>query len=62
MGLLIRKNDNVRLHLQNKNNNNNNNNNTPQYFNPEHQTLQHYLYPEIFLRATKKAYLSYITL
>jgi hypothetical protein len=33
-----------------------------QYYNPERQILQHYLYPEIFLRATKKAYISYITL
>lgn len=32
------------------------------YYNPERQMLQHYLYPEIFLRATKKAYISYITL
>ena len=31
-------------------------------YNTERQMLQHYLYPEIFLRATKKAYISYITL
>ncbi len=34
--------------------------NCPQYYNPEQQTLQHFLFPDIFLRATKKAYLSYI--
>ena len=32
------------------------------YYNPEQQCLQHYKFPDIFLRATKKAYLSYITL
>jgi hypothetical protein len=32
------------------------------YYNRERQMLQHYLYPEIFFRATKKAYSSYITL
>ncbi len=32
-----------------------------QYYNPETQILQHYHYPDIFLRATKKAYLSYLS-
>jgi intergrase/recombinase len=32
----------------------------PQYYDPEQQTLRHYLFPSIFLRPTKKAYLSYI--
>lgn len=31
------------------------------YYDPKQQTLRHYLFPHIFLRATKKAYLSYIT-
>ena len=31
------------------------------YYDPEQQTLRHYLFPDTFLRATKKAYLSYIT-
>ena len=31
------------------------------YYDPEQQTLRHYLFPYTFLRATKKAYLSYIT-
>ena len=31
------------------------------YYDPEQQTLRHYLFPATFLRATKKAYLSYIT-
>ena len=31
------------------------------YYDPELQTLRHYLFPDTFLRATKKAYLSYIT-
>ncbi len=31
------------------------------YYNPDTQTLHHYLYPEIFLRATKKAYISYLS-
>jgi intergrase/recombinase len=31
------------------------------YYDPEQQTLRHYLFPDTFLRATKKAYLSYVT-
>jgi hypothetical protein len=31
------------------------------YYDPDQQTLRHYLFPDTFLRATKKAYLSYIT-
>lgn len=38
-----------------------NNNNNNYYYDTEQQTLRHYLFPHIFLRATKKAYLSYIT-
>lgn len=32
------------------------------YYNPERQELQHYKFPQLFLRTTKKAYISYITL
>ena len=32
------------------------------YYNQEHQTLEHFLFPEIFLRQAKKGYISYITL
>lgn len=31
------------------------------YYDPEQQMLRHYLFPDTFLRATKKVYLSYIT-
>jgi intergrase/recombinase len=34
---------------------------TPSYFNPEHQCLEHFRHPEIFLRQTKKAYISFVT-
>jgi hypothetical protein len=32
------------------------------YYNPERQTLEHFRFPDVFLRQTKKAYLSFITL
>ena len=32
-----------------------------QYYNPERQALEHFRFPEIFLRQTKKAYISFIT-
>jgi intergrase/recombinase len=32
-----------------------------QYYNEERQALEHFRFPEIFLRRTKKAYLSFIT-
>lgn len=32
------------------------------YYRPERQTLEHYRFPEVFLRQTKKAYVSFITL
>jgi hypothetical protein len=32
------------------------------YYNPEQQVLEHFRFPEIFLRRTKKAYISFITL
>lgn len=32
------------------------------YYNPERQTLEHFRFPEIFLRRTKKAYISYLSL
>jgi intergrase/recombinase len=32
------------------------------YYNPERQTLEHFRFPEIFLRRTKKAYIFFITL
>lgn len=31
------------------------------YYNQEQQILQHYLYPDIFLRTTRRAYLSYLS-
>ena len=31
------------------------------YYNPEQQCLDHFRFPDIFLRQTKKAYISYIT-
>jgi hypothetical protein len=31
------------------------------YYNPEAQTLEHFRFPDIFLRPTKKAYLSYLS-
>ena len=31
------------------------------YYNPEQQCLEHFRFPDIFLRTTKKAYISYIT-
>jgi intergrase/recombinase len=33
----------------------------PSYHNPERQALEHFRFPEIFLRQTKKAYISFIT-
>jgi hypothetical protein len=40
-----------------------NNEKPPQraYFNPERQALEHFRFPEIFFRQTKKAYISFIT-
>jgi hypothetical protein len=32
------------------------------YYNPERQTLEHFRFPDMFLRQTKKAFISYITL
>jgi hypothetical protein len=32
-----------------------------QYYNHEHQTIEHFRFLEIFLRPTKKAYLSYLS-
>jgi intergrase/recombinase len=34
---------------------------TGSYYNPEQQCLEHFRFPDIFLRQTKKAYISYIT-
>jgi hypothetical protein len=31
------------------------------YYNPQRQTLEHFRFPEIFIRQTKKAYLSFVT-
>ena len=31
------------------------------YYNPERQCLEHFRFPEIFLRQTKKAYISFVT-
>ncbi len=31
------------------------------YYNPERQCLEHFRFPEIFLRKTKKAYISFVT-
>ena len=33
----------------------------PNYYNSETQTLEHFRFPEIFIRRTKKAFISYIT-
>ncbi len=33
----------------------------PRYYNEDTQALEHFRYPEIFIRRTKKAYVSYIT-
>ncbi len=33
----------------------------PQYYNPEQQTLEHFRFAEIFLRPTKKAFLSHLS-
>ena len=33
----------------------------PKYFNPKRQGLEHFRFPEIFLRQTKKAYISFVT-
>ena len=32
------------------------------YYNPERQALEHFRFPDIFIRQTKKAYISYVTL
>jgi hypothetical protein len=34
---------------------------TFQYYNPERQCLEHYKFPQQFLRTTKKAYISYLS-
>ena len=34
---------------------------TSQYYNPERQALEHFRFPDIFIRQTKKAYISFIT-
>lgn len=34
---------------------------TDKYYNPERQALEHFKFPEIFLRQTKKAYISFVT-
>ncbi len=39
----------------------NNGESSPKYYSPDQQTLEHFKFPEIFLRATKKAYLSYLS-
>jgi intergrase/recombinase len=31
------------------------------YYNPQRQALEHFRFPEIFIRQTKKAYLSFVT-
>lgn len=31
------------------------------YYNPERQALEHFRFPEIFLRTTKEAYISFVT-
>ena len=33
-----------------------------QYYNPERQALEHFRFPQIFLRQTKKAYISYLSM
>jgi hypothetical protein len=32
-----------------------------EYYNPERQALEHFRYPSVFLRRTKKAYISFVT-
>jgi intergrase/recombinase len=34
---------------------------TRRYYNPERQALEHFRFPDIFLRQTKKAYISFVT-
>jgi intergrase/recombinase len=34
---------------------------TPRYYNEERQALEHFRFPQIFLRRTKKAYISFVT-
>ncbi|MBD0328364.1 MAG: hypothetical protein ICV68_18250 [Pyrinomonadaceae bacterium] len=34
---------------------------THRYYNPERQALEHFRFPEIFIKTTKKAYLSFVT-
>jgi hypothetical protein len=36
-------------------------NKSQHYYDSEQQTLRHYLFPDIFLRSTKKAYISYLS-
>ena len=33
----------------------------PKYYNPERQALEHFRFPSVFLRQTKKAYISFVT-
>lgn len=33
----------------------------PTYYNEEHQALEHFRFPKIFLRQTKKAFISFVT-
>ena len=33
----------------------------PKYYNPERQSLEHFRFPSVFLRQTKKAYISFVT-
>jgi intergrase/recombinase len=35
--------------------------NSIRYYNPERQALEHFRFPDIFLRQTKKAYISFVT-
>ncbi len=43
----------------------NNNNDVPKlglhYYNPERQCLEHFRFPDVFIRTTKKAYISFVT-
>jgi intergrase/recombinase len=39
----------------------NNAEHTQRYYNPQRQALEHFRFPDIFLRQTKKAYLSFVT-
>jgi intergrase/recombinase len=34
---------------------------SPQYYNPDGQALEHFRFPDIFLRQTKKAYISFLS-